>query len=495
MTTIRISRDGDVASPTSAGRRGQLAGVLQTLAGLCSGLLFLALAGSPAAAQDRYIAFGDSITSGFGFDGACETDCGYPRRLRNRLSAAGLGVPVVNHGQGGERTPEGLTRLTELLSDINAGVGDVVLLMEGSNDISRPDLICPETTLFNLGEMGRQASLRGVETVHATLIPRYPDAVEDADNKVNVAMARSIRDLAFSEGRQLVDPFAVFFAQPNLFNTLYSDPDFFDPVGHPNGQGFSLLADAFFDVLTGRDNVPPVLGFAEPAPGSEGIGALARIRIRAYDFGDGIDASSARMFINGTPVAVDVSSGGQEWLDIVHQPVIPLPESVTVEVAVSDLATPVNVLETRASSFEVAPGGPDACTPGEQTLCIDHLPGDRRFRVTMSWSTAIGGGQSGQATATPLAPLGFAGGGLLSFFPGTPEVLIKVLDACGQNDRFWIFSAPTTTLGFELIVEDLVAKSQGAPASAYKFTARNSDGQTAVAFSDTDAFDTCSFNR
>lgn len=452
------------------------------------------IAGS-ASAQDRYIAFGDSITEGLGFDGTCETDCGYPRRLRNRLAADGMAAQVVNFGLGGERTPEGLTRLADVLVETNAGVGDVLLLMEGSNDVSRPDLVDPETTIFNLSEMGRQAELLGVEVVHATLIPRYPEALEDAENVATALLGRDIRDMAFSEERHLVDPFVVFFAQQDLFTTYYSDPDFFDPVGHPNADGFGLLAQTFFDALTDRDTVTPALGFAEPTDGAVGIGGMARIRIRVYDFGAGINASTASMTINGSPVVVDVANGGEEWLDIVHQPVTPLPDQVNVVVQVSDLASPVNTLRTRATSFSVAPGGPDLCLPGAQTLCIDHRPGDRRFRITMGWSTAIDGGQSGQATVTPLASLGFASGGLLSFFPGTPEVLIKVLDACSFNDRFWVFGAPTTTLGFELVVEDLFAKSLGAPEQRYKYTVVNVDGQTATAFSDTDAFDTCAFNQ
>lgn len=450
---------------------------------------------SPAAGQDRYIAFGDSITEGLEFDDECTVDCGYPRRLRNRLANDGAPAQVVNFGKGGERTPEGLTRLMEVLADTDAGVGDALLLMEGSNDISRPDLVDPETTRFNLREMGRQASLLGVEVVHATLIPRYPEAKVDADNVLNEALARDIRDIAFSEGRRLVDPFTYFFAQPDLFETYYSMPEFFDPVGHPNSPGFGVLAQAFFEVLTDRDTVSPALGFAEPADGSINIGALARIRVRAYDFGAGIDPSTASMTINGQPVVVDVSSGGQTWLDIIHQPVTPLPREVMVEVEVSDLAVPVNTMTARASTFSVLPGGPDLCTPGTQTLCIDHRPGDGRFRITMSWSTALNGGQAGQATVTPLASLGFASGGLLSFFPGTPEVLIKVLDACTFNNRFWVFGAPTTTLGFELQVEDLVAKSQGASSQQYTYTVVNVDGQTATAFSDTDAFSTCTFNR
>lgn len=477
--------------------RGELFTVTSSSFGLALSALVLSLlagASAPLQAQDRYTAFGDSITEGAGFDGDCTADCGYPRRVRNRLSSLGVNVPVNNWGLGGERTPEGLTRLEEVFDEINANAGEAVLLMEGTNDISRPDLIDPETTLFNLREMGRLASQRGVETIHATLIPRYPDATVDADNVLNSQMARDIRDLAFSEGRRLVDPYTDFSAEFDLFNTYYSQPDFFDPVGHPNSIGFGLLAQTFVDMLTEVDTVAPGLGFSEPANGDEGISALARIRVRVYDFGDGINPSTARMTVNGAPVAIDVSVGGENWLDIVHRPLTPLPDFVRVAVEVSDLAPVPNTLSTRVADFNVTNQGQDLCEPDDNTLCIDRLPGDRRFRVTMTWSTAVNGGQSGVATVTPLADLGFANGGLLSFFPGTPEALVKVLDACDFNNRFWVFAAPTTELGFELVIEDLVAKALGASSSAYTYRLVNTDGQTATAVSDLSAFSTCNFN-
>ena len=471
------------------------AGVSKAMSSLGLVILALLLVNTPSAqAQDRYTAFGDSITEGTGFDGECTMDCGYPRRVRNRLASLGINVPVNNWGLGGERTPEGLTRLEEVLIEINANAGEAVLLMEGTNDITRPDLIDPETTLFNLQEMGRLAAQRGVETIHATLIPRFPDATVDADNVLNAQMARDIRDLAFSEERRLVDPFISFSGEPNLFETYYAQPDFFDPVGHPNSIGFGLLAQTFVDVLSDVDTVSPGLGFSEPANGDEGISALARIRVRVYDFGDGINPATARMTLNGAPVAVDVSVGGENWLDIVHRPLTPLPDFVRVAVEVSDLAPVPNTLSTRVADFSVTNTGQDLCVPDENTLCIDRLPGDQRFRITMTWSTAVNGGQSGVATVTPLSDLGFNNAGLLSFFPGTPEVLIKVLDACDFNNRFWVFAAPTTELGFELVIEDLVAKALGASSSTYTYRLTNTDSQTATAVSDLSAFTTCNFN-
>lgn len=131
------------------------------------------------------------------------------------------------------------------------------------------------------------------------------------------------------------------------------------------------------------------------------------------------------------------------------------------------------------------------CTPDATTLCLDHRPGDRRFRVTLSWFTAANGGLSGDAFATPLADVGLEAGGLFSFFEGNPEFLIKVLDGCALTGHFWLFGAPTTTLGFRLEVEDLVAKAAGRSADDYLLVIENVDGVTASSFSLLQAFPAC----
>lgn len=447
---------------------------------------------APAGAQNRYLAYGDSITRGDGFDVGCNEDCGYPSRLEDLLQADGLNVTVENHGSDGERTDAGLSRLPMVLDDVVAGPTDVLLLMEGTNDITRG--MSPETTLFNLSEMARLTNLRGTQVVHATLIPRFPEATVDANNELNQDLAWEIRNLAFTSSRNLVDPFEVFFQQANLFDTYYDENlSGMDPVGHPNPAGFDLLAETFWKALTGRDDVPPVVGAVEPADGAAGVAALARIKVRVYDFGTGINASSASMTINGINVPVDVSFGGSNWLDIEHRPLDELPGNVRVRVQVADFAFPANVLNQRVTTFAVDTSGPDPCVPSPTTLCLDDNPGDQRFRVRMSWETVMSGGQSGIAFATPLAPVNLETGGLLSFFEGTPEVLIKVLDGCGVNGHYWVFGAPTTTLGYELIVEDTVAKAFGAPPSRYQYVQTNTDGSVAQPFADIEAFDTCDY--
>jgi lysophospholipase L1-like esterase len=485
-------REFSMLQPTSL-RGGPLFLRAALLAGLVLG------AGAVGAEPTRYLAFGSSITEGIFWDDCdcppdadppvegCPQACGYPRRLEERLRAEGIDAVVENHGLGGERTTEGLTRIDSVLD----GGGDVLLLMQGTNDILR---ISRETTLFNLDEMARKARVRGISTVHATLIPRAPGTDRDPDNVLNERMAQAIRELASIEERPLADPFEVFSSIPNVFALFYGD-ELPEDVGHPNPEGYDLLADVFFNLLTGLDLIPPVLGPVSPYTDAEDLSPYTRIELQLLDFGSGVDLAATRLTVNGSEVSF-AAEGTPAAYGIVHLPAAPLNNPVTVSVETRDLATPPNEATHEVTRFTVGDTMPEPCVPDETTLCIDHLPGDRRFEIKLTWRTALGGGLSGEATATPLAPLGFATGGLLSFFEGTPEVLIKVLDGCSLSEHFWVFGAATTTLSFNLTVVDTIARLRGAnPESLYTYVVHNDDGEFAAPFFDTEALDTCAYNE
>jgi hypothetical protein len=95
------------------------------------------------------------------------------------------------------------------------------------------------------------------------------------------------------------------------------------------------------------------------------------------------------------------------------------------------------------------------CTPSDTVLCIDNNPGDKRFMITVSYSTSQSGGLSGNGHAIPLASLGVSKGGLFWFFAqSNPEMLVKVLNACAANNRFWVFFSAGTNVGFRVNVLD-----------------------------------------
>ncbi len=315
---------------------------------LSAASLALLLAASPAGAQTVYLAFGDSITNPQGaYDEPsrpCPEECGYPGRLEDMLQAAGVEAEVINRGLGGEDTTEGIERIDQVLGSVDA---DVMLLMEGTNDVSKG--ISPETTRFNLNQMAQKAAARGITTVHATVIPRIPDAnLGDGDNVVTQRLNWEIRKLAYDRGRELADPFEVFGSIPNVFAEYYSPGG--DAVGHPNAAGFDLLAEIFFDVVTGVDSVPPVPGGVEPSDGADSVAGMAQVRLTLYDFGDGIDIGATDLLINGQPVPASIT-GDSRRADLRYTPTTPFPGVVDVGYHAVDLSPARNERTRELATF------------------------------------------------------------------------------------------------------------------------------------------------
>lgn len=86
------------------------------------------------------------------------------------------------------------------------------------------------------------------------------------------------------------------------------------------------------------------------------------------------------------------------------------------------------------------------CVAGPQTLCLNS----GRFQAELDWRTGEGSG-TGKAVPVPSAP----DSGLFYFFSeNNLEMLIKVLNACGVNNRYWVFFAATTNVEFAVVVTD-----------------------------------------
>jgi hypothetical protein len=105
--------------------------------------------------------------------------------------------------------------------------------------------------------------------------------------------------------------------------------------------------------------------------------------------------------------------------------------------------------------------------------------------VEVSWRDF--GGRRGIALPVTIPDGGLArshDSGLFEFFGGDNwEVLVKVLDGCGFNDRFWVFGCATTNVEYTLTVTDT--------RSGAVRTYHNPLGRAADALNDTAAFDTC----
>ncbi len=107
-------------------------------------LLLAALFGAgPAAAATRILAFGDSLTAGFGV----APNQSFPAQLAARLKADGYDVIVDNGGVSGDTTAGGLARLDWTMGDHP----DIVLLELGANDMLRG--LAPTEPAANLDAM------------------------------------------------------------------------------------------------------------------------------------------------------------------------------------------------------------------------------------------------------------------------------------------------------------------------------------------------------
>jgi hypothetical protein len=102
-----------------------------------------------------------------------------------------------------------------------------------------------------------------------------------------------------------------------------------------------------------------------------------------------------------------------------------------------------------------------------------------RFRATVDWRDYQG--NTGQGA---LAPGHTATSGLFTFFTSDNwEVMVKLLDGCTVNGRFWAFVAAATSVEYTLRIEDVL--------TGEVWERSNPLGELSPAFADTEAFAGC----
>lgn len=115
----------------------------------------------------------------------------------------------------------------------------------------------------------------------------------------------------------------------------------------------------------------------------------------------------------------------------------------------------------------------DYCFSGENALCLQQ----DRFRVEVEFETM-------QETRAARAVPQQADSGMFWFFqPDNLELLVKVVNGCAINDRFWVFFSGTTNVGFTVTVTDTWTDE----VQVYQ----NPLGQVAETVTDANAFNTC----
>jgi len=230
----------------------------------------------PRISVTRFAAFGDSIT--WGEDGALTltnamrdftglalqalrlTGREYPTVVQQLLSARYTTQPITvgNQGVPGEKAGDSST-LSRFSAIAGSGQFDVILLMEGTNDIyggtgGNPPGIAP--AIANLRRMILDARNRNVRVFLATVPPQNPNGPRGALGYQTVPLLNAeIRLLASSEGVPLVDVSDAFGGNLTLLG----------PDGlHPNAEGYATMANRFFTVLRERLEVATSLTGAMP---------------------------------------------------------------------------------------------------------------------------------------------------------------------------------------------------------------------------------------
>ncbi|HXP12835.1 MAG TPA: arylesterase [Stellaceae bacterium] len=173
---------------------------------------------APAPAPRRLLAFGDSLTAGYGL----APEDAFPVKLQARLQADGFKVTVANGGFSGDTTSGGLARVKWVLADHP----QYALIEFGANDALRG--LDPQLTRANLIKILDKMKSSGVRVLligmraPANWGPDY----EQAFNSIYPDLAK-----------QYGVPLYPFFLEGVAFDRTLNQPDGL----HPNADGVDVI--------------------------------------------------------------------------------------------------------------------------------------------------------------------------------------------------------------------------------------------------------------
>ena len=142
--------------------------------------------------RPKIIAFGDSLTAGFGLT---EKES-YPYLLQKKLEADGLNYEVINAGVSGDTSLGGLERIDWVLDQDNV---KILILELGANDLLRN--VPVDEMKKNLDEMITRAKAKGVQVLFCGMVapPSVGDRYQRDFSKVfpDLADKHGVRFLPF----------------------------------------------------------------------------------------------------------------------------------------------------------------------------------------------------------------------------------------------------------------------------------------------------------
>jgi lysophospholipase L1-like esterase len=210
----------------------------------------------PTLSKTKFLAYGDSITAGevtfpvgsslIGAKAITKQvvvpTAAYPNvllnTLRGRYSSQASAIEVFNYGFGGEKVVQARARF---FSALNATRPEVLLLMEGLNDIPIGENGAASGAAAEMRVWVAEAKARGVRVFLATPTPGRPGGTKTIPTLFLVDWANRMRTLAAIEGVTLVDLYTLMLPDVQRYIGV-------DGV-HPNELGYARIADFFFQAI------------------------------------------------------------------------------------------------------------------------------------------------------------------------------------------------------------------------------------------------------
>ena len=171
---------------------------------------------SPLGSQDIVLAFGDSLTYGYGAPSQS-----YPVQLQQEIQRE-----IINGGVSGETSSQGLKRLPSLLQKYHP---KLVILCHGGNDILRQQ--SKETLKENLLKMIQMSKNSGAQI----LLVAVPDFYS-----LGLSSEGLYREVAKQEH---------VLYEGEVLTKIENDPALKSDRIHPNAKGYALMAEAFAKIL------------------------------------------------------------------------------------------------------------------------------------------------------------------------------------------------------------------------------------------------------
>ena len=206
-------------------------------------VLFIAMNIPTALAREYTIlAFGDSLTAGYGLS----PEQGFTTQLEFGLKKQGHNITVINGGVSGDTTSGGLSRLEWVLSSLEAGKPDLVILELGANDALRG--ITPHITRANMEKILSILQQAQIKTLVAGMI-----APPNMGEKYGTEFNRIFPDLCSTYNTDLYP----FFLEGVAGDARLNQSD----AMHPNAKGVSVIVSKIIPYVLDSLNISQARGF------------------------------------------------------------------------------------------------------------------------------------------------------------------------------------------------------------------------------------------